>query len=641
MIPETPDNILETNTTGRKIKFTFQANRHLFDAFSKNLYSNPHDSVVREIISNAIDSNTRSGNKDKPLTIILNNEFIVQDSGTGMTPYVIENVYSVYGNSDKRETNDEIGMFGFGAKSCFAIADQFVVETIPGDGYKYVWVIYKDLTGSGEINLTSQIETAEPTGTKVRVPIKATDYTNMKTAILKYINFLKPWPVTHFANNFMAQQPNILIENDDFVEYKKGSVSGNYNILYDGWMPYYIPYTKIPECIMIKIEMGKARLSASRENITITEELKTLISNKLEKYWKDLLVHTKKRVMEIQDPIVIIQELESIISKHYKYFDNSIEINIDKHPVYGDFKWPDGFSYEQLYERHSYTRRIRPSSNNLQYNSHLQLIYANTSDLEKVDSPYYKIKMRHLIDKGYRQLVLITDEHVNQTMSPIFKPLFDNAIDIVKYKVPRTTSSNGVKRKYEKNTISAAVFTDNKYINSRVKFKDGQYVYGFRNHELDVLPKDSNFKFCVVTKRVTKKLQDLPNWKTVGQYIQEKSNKFTKDEMNLFQTQQAIKHSKNFIKKLFDKKLIDVNNIDADYLSKIDKNDMRLIELAVDYGFIESPETQVDKFIDDIYSKYPLLSYIYEYKLNEPDAFKHVEEYVKMVQEKNQCKTSA
>lgn len=636
MIPETPNNIVETNTSGKSFKFRFEANRHLFEAFSKNLYSNPHDSVVREVISNAIDSQVRAKNEKQPLSIILNSEFIVQDHGIGISPDKMENCVGVYGVSDKRETNDEIGMYGFGFKSPFAISDQFVVETIPGDGFKYVWVIYKDLTGSGEISLTSQIETSEPSGTKVRVPIKPVDYQSMKMAVLKYINFLKPWPVTHFTNNFIANQPSILIEAEDYVACEEHN---HYKILYDGWMPYHIDNTKIPKDVLIKIEKGHLRLSASRENITKTPELMSLIDKKLEKYWENLIVHIKENVAKLSCPLTIIQTLDNVIGRYKESFGKPINIEIKQHPIYGDFKWPDSFECEHVYKISPYNGKLSTYHNISDYDK-LALIYIHTKDIKKLDSPYYKMKIKHILryKSQYKELALIT-EKTQQNYSPIFKHLFDNAIDIVKYKIPRTTS-NTTPKKYEKGTISASIFDtkSNKYINTRVKFKDGNYIYGFRNAEIDILPKDSSLQYCVVSKRVTKKIKELPNWKDTREYIEEKAKNFTEEHIKLFEIHRTINSSKTYIKNLFKRNIIDVKNVDANKLNNINPDDLKLMLLASDYGFIQTKED--DDIINDIYDKYPLLSYMWEYKLQNKEALKHLEEYITMVQEKNKCKSA-
>lgn len=640
MIPETPDNILETNTVGKKIKFTFHANRHLFDAFSKNLYSNPHDSVVREIISNAIDAQVRAGTNDKPLTIILNNEFIVQDNGTGMTPNVIENIYSVYGNSDKRETNDEIGMYGFGAKSCFAIADQFVVETVPGDGYKYMWVIYKDLSGSGEINLTSQVETDEPTGTKVRVPIKNTDYNSIKTAIVKYINFIKPWPVTHFSSNFMAQQPQIVFESDDYLEVKQ-NVIGKYNILYDGWMPYCVNGVQMPPNVFIKIEKGKLRLSASRENITITDSLKDIVDLKLKKYWENTEKEAKEKIHQSTNPIEIIEIANILIGRYNNLFNRNITINIEKHPIYGGFKWPETFCYYRLYKR-SYSGRIIDDCS-IHINKQLKFAYIDEQNLEKLNSPYYKTKIRHMLASGAGQVVVLRDKDLQQKTLPLFKPLFDSAVDIVKYKVPRATSSSSTPRKYEKNTIAASLFDGQKYTDTRVKYKEGVYVYGLKNYEINTLPHDKSINFCVVSRRVLNKIKQLDNWMTVKDYIEKKAAKFTEDDIKLFQINQTLRYCRSFVRSLFDKKMIDVEKVNADNINKISKDDLCILSLAADFGFIKLNDSiDNEKILKSITKEYPLLAYIHDYKIDiDKKSIKYVEEYVQMIQEKKQCQTSA
>jgi hypothetical protein len=648
VIPETSDNILETNTTRKSFKLTFQANQHLFDAFSKNLYANTHESVVREVISNALDAQVRAGNSDKPLTIILNNEFIVQDNGTGISPEKMENTVGVYGVSDKRETNDEIGMFGFGFKSPFAVSDQFVVETVPGDGYKYVWVIHKDLTGSGEISLTSQVETDEPVGTKVRIPIKSGEYNYMQRAVLKYINFLKPFPITHFQNNYMASQPTIILESDDYVETNNKNLP-TAKLLYDGWMPYdvSIPQVNIPNNVFIKIEKGKLRLSASRENVTVTNDLKNLVTEKLKKYWDHLYKDFETRIMNSEDPMKIINIANEIIKKHQSYFNKPLTIDFKKHPVYGDFKWPDSFKCIRHYNKDGYykSRIVEMERGDIKIHDGMQIIYAEEANIDKVGSRYYKIKFKHLMNTMHKtDLVLVSDSHLQQECSLLIKKILENRIDIVKYKVPREKSTTP-RQKYEKGTISAFILNDkNVFEKGRVKLASGNNVYGTQNYELNAIPKQNGFNYCLVTKHGLKKVKELENWFSPKEYIKYASSKFTEDDASIVMQRRILGNTSYLLKHLFERNLVDIDNLNADDIKKkYTESDLRIIELAADYGLIKYNK-QLDSSIalKSIHKKYPLLEYLHDYKVvNSDKAKKLIEEYIQLIQEKNKCQTSA
>ena len=82
------------------------------DAVSKNLYSNPIGSFVRELVSNGVDANRRNNSAELVKVNIYKEGntwyFQVKDEGKGMTPEHFTNVYMRWFNSDKRDNNEDI-----------------------------------------------------------------------------------------------------------------------------------------------------------------------------------------------------------------------------------------------------------------------------------------------------------------------------------------------------------------------------------------------------------------------------------------------------------------------------------------------------------------------------------------------------
>ena len=92
----------------------------LKDLFSGGLYSNPYSWLV-EIVQNARDSHRRVYS-DKKVKIRFGYdtaEYItIQDFGEGMSPYIVEKVLAVYGESTKDDNNEDIGGKGIGKINC-------------------------------------------------------------------------------------------------------------------------------------------------------------------------------------------------------------------------------------------------------------------------------------------------------------------------------------------------------------------------------------------------------------------------------------------------------------------------------------------------------------------------------------------
>lgn len=81
---------------------------------SSNLYSDPEQSFIREIVSNAWDSHVEANTTDTPVIIRFKNDnynksITIRDYGTGLSPERFAEVYCNIGSSTKRESNDFIG----------------------------------------------------------------------------------------------------------------------------------------------------------------------------------------------------------------------------------------------------------------------------------------------------------------------------------------------------------------------------------------------------------------------------------------------------------------------------------------------------------------------------------------------------
>ena len=114
--------------------FTIKASSKMFKILSSGLYSNKIKAVIREVSCNAVDANVDAGRADIPIVVHLPNEnepfFSIKDSGTGLTPEQMVDIYTSYGTSTKTDRNDQIGALGLGSKSPFSYVDQFTVTSI-------------------------------------------------------------------------------------------------------------------------------------------------------------------------------------------------------------------------------------------------------------------------------------------------------------------------------------------------------------------------------------------------------------------------------------------------------------------------------------------------------------------------------
>ena len=152
---------------------------HIMGVLRNQLYSDKVLAVVREYTCNAVDANVEAGRGDSPITVTLPNRmnpyFKVRDDGLGLTKEDISDIYAFYGESTKRNSNDQIGMLGIGSKAAFAYGDNFVINSYV-DGRKVMYNAYIDESQRGQISSLGEEDTSEPDGVEIVVPVRADDY---------------------------------------------------------------------------------------------------------------------------------------------------------------------------------------------------------------------------------------------------------------------------------------------------------------------------------------------------------------------------------------------------------------------------------------------------------------------------------
>lgn len=136
-----------------------------------NLYADRRLAVVREYVSNAVDARRVAGSTE-PVAIttptMLEPNLVVADRGIGMSTEEVESTFLAFAASTKRHTDELIGGLGVGAKSAWAVAESFLVDTVK-DGLRTLVRASRDL--SHQVLLAGEPSDL-PTGTTISVPIE-------------------------------------------------------------------------------------------------------------------------------------------------------------------------------------------------------------------------------------------------------------------------------------------------------------------------------------------------------------------------------------------------------------------------------------------------------------------------------------
>lgn len=300
MIPSNSTLQVEGNLPGEKTMMGFDANSigHLMGVLT-DLYSDKVMAVVREYSTNAFDSHRLAG-ITRPIEVTtptpLSPMFRVKDYGIGLSLDEIKSIYSMYGASTKRESNDFTGMLGLGSKSALTFTTQFILTSVK-DGMKCVVSVSREADGTGAMTVVTHEATNEDSGVEVSVPAKYTPDCKFLNAARTFFSYWKKG--TYLLNGSEVESatdgmeeilPGVFVESI-FVEsrsplYRRDGldtiVMGNvaYPFKFSGTIP--------PWYMVAHVDIGSVDFTPSREALHYTprtlatiEELSAKVSDRL------------------------------------------------------------------------------------------------------------------------------------------------------------------------------------------------------------------------------------------------------------------------------------------------------------------------------------------------------------------------
>jgi len=338
---------------GKEMKFSIEENGVIFDILRDKMYSNKIGSIVREVASNSRDANRENGNADIPVTIMITKQYsqtlqdqhciVFRDSGLGISPDRMANVFVKYAASTKRGTDAQTGGFGLGAKTPFAYTDSFYIHTTadyaepiteiveeefpdgtvvekehiigyePISRKSYFYNALIDDSGTGKMILLEEELSTEPTGTDIILPlVDSGDKYKFANETIFYTSLwgsgIKLEGVSEYSSNYLKEEDIILddelltiVEYSYYTPYEKGVYC-----LVDG-IPYPID-TRISEritdlnnkldshTIFLKFNTGEISVTATREGVEYNDKTKKAIDLAFGKLLRVMLKRFSKLV---------------------------------------------------------------------------------------------------------------------------------------------------------------------------------------------------------------------------------------------------------------------------------------------------------------------------------------------------------
>lgn len=186
----------------------------------RNNYSNTRLAVVREVSANALDANLEAGST-RPIEIKLpttmNPTFSVRDFGGGLSQDEVFHLYSKYGKSTKRTSNNYIGAFGIGKFAPLSYGENFTCVSYNG-GKKTSYNIFVDESDDTKIVKLHEESSTEPSGLSIEVAIADDDKDEFREVVQKFFQFFSDDEMPKFLgveDNFIVKREKVLESNND------------------------------------------------------------------------------------------------------------------------------------------------------------------------------------------------------------------------------------------------------------------------------------------------------------------------------------------------------------------------------------------------------------------------------------------
>lgn len=278
MIPSTKQHRIESTLVGEDVAMTLDANAtaHLM-AVLTDLYADPEAAVVREYATNARDAHVEAGTPgaiEVELPSPLRPTLVIRDYGVGLNVEDIRRIYSRYGASTKRGTNDATGMLGLGCKSALTLTDQFSLVAVK-DGIRTVVSVSRNAEGAGTMKVLESVETGEPNGVEVTIPVpRDNDIADKAHDLFRF------WPVESVTID--GQRPprfpqGARITDDITAWYRHQDGAPDQCYVVMGGVPYPAPELwsrhDIPRAVSLvaEVPIGSLNFAPSREALMDTK----------------------------------------------------------------------------------------------------------------------------------------------------------------------------------------------------------------------------------------------------------------------------------------------------------------------------------------------------------------------------------
>lgn len=310
MIPNETLQVVETLGPSAQVgnfRITDATQARILVSLSDKMYTRKELAVIREYSTNCADAHIVVDKLISDIQVSLPTmedlNFRIRDFGTGLTETEIRDVYCVFGESTKRNSNKLNGVLGYGCKAGFAHADSFTVTSWI-DSIKTVYQCIKgDSTKLHSSLRLSREDSNEPSGIEICVPVKQNSwYTFHREAIA----FYRCWPTMPTIKGLSDDDAASLAKFRSTPATLMGrgwevrpTSDGAHGVAYMGWVPYAIDWNVLQHKmsldsksralfellrsndVILYFEMGEIQFVDSRESLEYTDKTFNVIVTRI------------------------------------------------------------------------------------------------------------------------------------------------------------------------------------------------------------------------------------------------------------------------------------------------------------------------------------------------------------------------
>lgn len=293
MIPNLKHRALATGgvTESGTFGISTKDSAHIMQILRDTLYSDKILAVLREYSSNAWDAHREAGKADLPIRVTLPTQMAptlsIRDWGPGLSPSEVFEVYTQYGASTKRDSDETVGTMGIGSKAGFAYSDSFTVISCHG-GQRRTYVAVLDSTDSGLINLLHEEPCDLETGVEIQIAVREGDINEFEGTAKKLFKYFVPRPEINVDLPPTSEQENVLTDGSIYGMGSTGWVAVM------GCIPYRINLDQLRtyqgglhNCVYrlfgaLRFNIGEVHISASREELKYSDLTKQALKQKFD-----------------------------------------------------------------------------------------------------------------------------------------------------------------------------------------------------------------------------------------------------------------------------------------------------------------------------------------------------------------------